>query len=86
MTSQCHQNLTYFSININDPQSLDTILNLPYETINDDVERIGRLPNNDTIALKGGNDIKRNDGITGTINFEWRFDKMNLTMVVSRIE
>ncbi|KAF1750266.1 hypothetical protein GCK72_016813 [Caenorhabditis remanei] len=85
MTSQCHQNLGYLLININDPQSVDIIFNLPFEIMNPNVERIGRLPNNDTISLKEGIDIKRNDGMTGTINFDRRLDKMLLTMVVSQI-
>ncbi|KAF1750270.1 hypothetical protein GCK72_016817 [Caenorhabditis remanei] len=78
MTSQCHQNLKFLLIDITEPQSLDTILNLPHERINPDVERIVRLPNNDTILLKEGIDIKRNDGMTGTIHFDWRLDKMRL--------
>ncbi|KAF1750268.1 hypothetical protein GCK72_016815 [Caenorhabditis remanei] len=86
MTSQCHQNLEYLLININDPQSLDTIFDLAFEKMNPNVERIGRLSNNATVSLKGGIDIKRNDRMTGTINFDRRLDKMLLTMVVSRIE
>ncbi|EFP06815.1 hypothetical protein CRE_11237 [Caenorhabditis remanei] len=86
MTSQCHQNLCFLLININDPQTLDIIFNLPHERINPDVERIGRLPNNDTIPLRGEIDIKRNDGMTGTIDFKWREDQMLLQMVVSRID
>ncbi|EFP06798.1 hypothetical protein CRE_11239 [Caenorhabditis remanei] len=42
--------------------------------------------NNKTISLIGGINIKRNDGMTGTINFDRRLDKMLLKMVVSRIE
>ncbi|KAF1750269.1 hypothetical protein GCK72_016816 [Caenorhabditis remanei] len=86
MASECHQNLNFFAINITDPQSLDIIFNLPHERINPDVERIGRLPNNDTISLRGEIDIKRNDGMTATINFNWREDQMLLQMVVSRID
>ncbi|EFP06862.1 hypothetical protein CRE_11241 [Caenorhabditis remanei] len=86
MTSQCHQNLRFLVVNINDPQSLETIFNLPFEILDPNVERIGRLSNNKTISLKGDIDIKRNDGMTGTINFKWRGDKMLLQMLVSRIE
>ncbi|EFP07938.1 hypothetical protein CRE_14111 [Caenorhabditis remanei] len=86
MTSQCHQNLRFLIININDPQSLATIFNLPFEIMDPNVERIGRLSNNATVSLRGGIDIKRNDGMTGTIHSDWRLDKMLLTMVVSRIE
>ncbi|EFP06911.1 hypothetical protein CRE_11169 [Caenorhabditis remanei] len=67
MSSQCHQNLSFLRININDPESSDTILDLPYEIMNSNVERIGILPNNTAISLKGGIDIKRNDWMTGTI-------------------
>ncbi|EFP06906.1 hypothetical protein CRE_11243 [Caenorhabditis remanei] len=86
MTSQCHQNLIFLSININDPQYFDTICYLPFEMIDRNVERIGRLSNNNTVSIPGGIDIKRNDGMTGTIHFERRLDKIFLNMVVSRIE
>ncbi|EFP06847.1 hypothetical protein CRE_11168 [Caenorhabditis remanei] len=86
MASQCHQNLSFFLININHSQSIDTIFNLPHEIMNPNLERIARLSNNTTIPLKGGIEIKRDDGMTGTINFGWRLDKMLLQMVVSRFD
>ncbi|EFO90883.1 hypothetical protein CRE_19429 [Caenorhabditis remanei] len=86
MASQCHQNLCFLLINIDDPESLDTILDLPHEIMDPNLERIVTLPHNNTALLRGGIDIKRNDGMTATLYFNWRGDEMLLTMVVSRIE
>ncbi|KAF1769028.1 hypothetical protein GCK72_000841 [Caenorhabditis remanei] len=86
MASEYHQNLMYLTINIKDPQSLDTVFNLPYEIVNSDVERTGRLSNNTTISLQGNIDIKRNDGMTGTIKLEWRLNELLLKMVITRIQ
>ena len=40
MTSQCHQNLSFLRINITDPESIDTILDLPHEIMDPNLERI----------------------------------------------
>ncbi|EFP06877.1 hypothetical protein CRE_11240 [Caenorhabditis remanei] len=86
MTSQCHQNLSFLRINITDPESIDIILDLPHKVMNPNLERIVTLPNNNTALLYGGIDIKRNDGMTGTIYCDWREEEMELTMVIFRNE
>ncbi|EFP02056.1 hypothetical protein CRE_22846 [Caenorhabditis remanei] len=83
MTSRSNQNLEYLKIQVTELDTLDTILNLPHEVMGADVIRHGKTVKHGIIELRGGTDIKRNDGATGTVFIEMVDDQMMLYMCVS---
>ncbi|EFP01951.1 hypothetical protein CRE_22783 [Caenorhabditis remanei] len=82
MMSECHQDLVRLKIPVSDPDRLDVIFDLPYEAIDNDVIRQGRTVKNETFRLRGGFDIKRIDGATGTIYFKMDGDQLMFNMIV----
>ncbi|EFP01967.1 hypothetical protein CRE_22784 [Caenorhabditis remanei] len=82
MMSKCHQDIVRLEIQVNDPETRDVILDLPHEIIDNDVIREGRTFKNEIIRMRGGIDIKRNDGATGTIYFKIDGDQLMLNMIV----
>ncbi|KAF1750356.1 hypothetical protein GCK72_016905 [Caenorhabditis remanei] len=83
MTSRSHQNLEYLKIQVTELDTLDTIFNLPHEVMGADVIRHGKTVKYGIIELRGGTDIKRNDGAIGTVFIEMVDDQMMLKMCVS---
>ncbi|EFP01971.1 hypothetical protein CRE_22781 [Caenorhabditis remanei] len=82
MQSECHQDLSHLEIQVNDPETRDVILDLPHEIIDNDVIREGRTVKNEIIRMRGGIDIKRNDGATGTIYLIMNGDQLMFNMIV----
>ncbi|KAF1750354.1 hypothetical protein GCK72_016903 [Caenorhabditis remanei] len=82
MLSECHQNLVRLEIQVNDPETRGVILDLPHEIMDNDVIRKGRTVKNKMFRLRGGFDIKRNDGATGTIYFKMDGDQLMFNMIV----
>ncbi|EFP02002.1 hypothetical protein CRE_22843 [Caenorhabditis remanei] len=82
MQSECHQDLVYIGIPVNDTETVNAIFDLPHERIDNDVIREGRTVRNTIIRMRGGIDIKRNDGATGTIYFRMDGDQLMFNMIV----
>ncbi|EFP01975.1 hypothetical protein CRE_22840 [Caenorhabditis remanei] len=82
MQSECHQDLVHIGISVNDTETVNAIFDLPHERIDNDVIRQGRTVRNTIIRMRGGIDIKRNDGATGTIYFRMDGDQLMLKMIV----
>ncbi|KAF1750355.1 hypothetical protein GCK72_016904 [Caenorhabditis remanei] len=82
MSSDIHQDLAHLEIPVSDPDRLDSIFDLPHERIDDDVIRHGKTVKNEVFRMRGGIDIKRNDGATGTIYFTMDGDQLMLNMIV----
>ncbi|EFP01966.1 hypothetical protein CRE_22837 [Caenorhabditis remanei] len=83
MSFSAHRNLESLMIRINEPVSIDVIFNLPHEIIHFDSNRQGRTARNEIVHLRGGIDIRRNDGTTATIYFERDNNQIMLRMTVS---
>ncbi|EFP01986.1 hypothetical protein CRE_22838 [Caenorhabditis remanei] len=82
MSMDSHQHLERLRIPVNDPESYNVILNLPHEVNNVDVIRHGRTARNEVFRMRGGNNIKRNDGVTGTIYFKMDGNQLMFNMIV----
>ncbi|EFP02010.1 hypothetical protein CRE_22841 [Caenorhabditis remanei] len=82
MSMDSHQHLERLRIPVNDPESYNVILNLPHEVNNVDVIRHGRTARNEVFRMRGGINIKRIDGVTGTIYFKMDGDQLMLNMIV----
>ncbi|KAF1750360.1 hypothetical protein GCK72_016909 [Caenorhabditis remanei] len=82
MQSECHQDLVHLKIPVSDPDRLEAIFDLPHERIDKDVIRHGKTVKNEIFRLRGGFDIKRNDGVTGTIYFKMDGDQLMFNMIV----
>ncbi|KAF1750363.1 hypothetical protein GCK72_016912 [Caenorhabditis remanei] len=82
MQSECHQDLVHIGISVNDPETVGVIFDLPHEVIDNDVIREGRTARYKVFRIRGGYDIKRIDGTTGTIYFSMFGDQLMFNMIV----
>ncbi|KAF1750350.1 hypothetical protein GCK72_016899 [Caenorhabditis remanei] len=82
MSMDSHQHLERLRIPVKDPESYNVILNLPHEVNNVDVIRHGRTARNEVFRMRGGINIKRNDGVTGTIYFKMDGNQLMFNMIV----